>query len=114
MDRFGRRLADTERVAADDRRHAVGETEFAEQGARQMLGLVRDDRGAHAQRVELVERGDHTGEGAAVDRDMRFVEIEQFGIEPIDRAIGYAARGTQTFLKHMLCAAPDHRPHDHR
>ena len=56
-----------------------------------MLGLVGDDRSAHAQRIEPVERGDHAGEGATVDGDMGFVEIEQFGIEPLDRAIGHAA-----------------------
>src|SRR3546814_1314608 len=42
---------------------------------------------------------------------MRFVKAQQFGIEPLDRAIGNTARCAQPLLEHMPRPASDHRPH---
>src|SRR3546814_8423652 len=36
---------------------------------------------------------------------------QQFGIEPLDRAIGNTARCAQPLLEHMPRPASDHRPH---
>src|SRR3546814_18063985 len=54
---------------------------------------------------------DDARKGAAVDRDMRFVKAQQFGIEPLDRAIGKTARCAQPLLEQMPRPPSDHRPH---
>src|SRR3546814_13446806 len=89
----------------------MGEAEFGEQQARETFDLVSHDGGTDAKRVEPVERRDDARKGAAVDRDMRFVKAQQFGIEPLDRAIGNTARCAQPLLEHMPRPASDPRPH---
>ena len=91
-DRFGRRFADAESIAADNDGHTVGEAKCSEQRARHAFGFVRHDRGAHTELIEPVERVGQAGEGAAVHRDMRFIIVQQVGKEALDGAIRNAAR----------------------
>ena len=109
MDRRRIGLGHRQRVAADDRVEPLDQPQRVEQQPGIMLALVGDDANPHAQRGELVERGDGTGEGAAMDGYIGGI-IGQERIEQLLESLRHQRRHTSSLYaarQHQPCSAAD-------